>query len=211
MEMNELDWAQKYRPATFDDLVLPPGLSTRLRKFIADKGGMSLMFTGKPGCGKSTVAKLINPDSTYFINCTTDNSIDMVRGLARTCSSVTLDGERRVVVLDEADYLSKDAQAALRGVVESMSSVNDFIMTANEPERLSDAIRSRFLPIPFDFFASEEFKQNLLNRLRRIATCEGHGDVSDVQLRAIIKQRFPDIRGMIKQMQFDLMDTVATT
>ena len=44
--MNELDWAQKYRPATFDDLVLPPGLSTRLRKFIADKGGMSLMFTG---------------------------------------------------------------------------------------------------------------------------------------------------------------------
>ncbi len=169
------------------------------------------MFTGKPGCGKSTVAKLINPDSTYFINCTTDNSIDMVRGLARTCSSVTLDGERRVVVLDEADYLSKEAQAALRGVVESMSSVNDFIMTANEPERLSDAIRSRFLPIPFDFLASEDFKQNLLNRLRRIATCEGHGDVSDAQLRAIIKQRFPDIRGMIKQMQFDLMDTVATT
>jgi replication factor C small subunit len=206
MKMNELDWAQKYRPTKFDDLVLPPGLATRLRKLVADKGGMSLMFHGKPGCGKTTVAQMINQDETLFINCTLKNSIEMVRNLERTCSALTFSGARRVVVLDEADYLSKDAQAALRGLEEDLSSNNCFIMTANEPQRLSGPIRSRFHPVPFDFMTSSEFTQALLNRLRVIATSEGYPEIEEAFLKSVVRQCFPDIRSMIKKMQYELMN-----
>lgn len=206
MKMNELDWAQKYRPTKFDDLILPPALSTRLRKLVVDKGGMSLMFHGKPGCGKTTVAKLINPDEILFINCTMKNSIEMVRNLERTCSALTFSGARRVVVLDEADYLSKDAQAALRGLVEEYSSNNCFIMTANEPQRLSVAVKSRFHLVAFDFMASSEFKQALLDRLRVIATRKNYPEVEEAFLKSVVRQCFPDIRSMIKTMQYELMN-----
>lgn len=204
--MKQTDWAQKYRPTKFSELVLPTGLSKKIGAYIQDKGGMSLMFYGKPGSGKTTVAKLINPDSTMLINCTVENSINMVRDLDRSCSKVTFSGEKRIVVLDEADYLTKDAQAALRGLVERYSLNNCFIMTANVPERLSDAIQSRFLPIAFDFIASSEFKQSLLERLKVIAASEGHLDAQEAHLRLIISQYFPDIRKMIKKMQYELMD-----
>lgn len=204
--MNELDWAQKYRPSNFDDLVLPPGLATRLRKLVADKGGMSLMFYGKPGCGKTTVAQMINPAETLFIDCVMNRSIEMVRNLKRSCSAVTFSNERRIVVLDEADYLTKEAQAALRGLVEEYSSDNCFIMTANEPQRLSDAIQSRFHPVPFDFMKSSEFTQALLNRLRVITTSEGYPEVEEAFLKSVVRQCFPDIRRMIKSMQYELMN-----
>ncbi len=203
--MSNTDWAQKYRPQTIEDMVLPKQLQGRLTKLVKNNGGMSLLFHGRPGSGKTTIAKMISPDNTLFINCTTNNSIDMVRGLERSCSSVTLDGKRRVVVLDEADYLSKDAQAALRGTVEFLSSSNDFIMTANEPDRLTEAIRSRFLPIHFDFLASTEFKAEISRRLRVIAVSEGRGDIEDTHIRSIVTQYFPDIRRMIKTLQFELM------
>jgi DNA polymerase III delta prime subunit len=208
MNMTDTQWVEKYRPQTFKDLVLPPVLSKNLKTLTANKGGMSLMFFGNSGSGKTTVARMISPESTYFINCSLDNSINMVRELPRTCSSVTVFGERRVVVLDEADNLSRDAQAALRGTVEFLSKSTDFIMTANEPTRLMPAIHSRFLPIPFDFLASEDFKQSLLLRLRFIATAEGHHQVSDQQLRTIVTQYFPDIRKMINALQYALLSEV---
>ncbi len=137
-----------------------------------------------------------------MINCTTENSIKMVRMLERACSSMTLEGERRLVLLDEADYLSNDAQAALRGVVETLSKNNDFIMTANQPEKLSPAIHSRFHTVNFDFLATEELKTALFERLSFIASNE-NARIESIHIRSIVNRHFPDIRKMINVMQYE--------
>ena len=201
---SERDWSQKYRPTSMEEIVLPDGIGDRLRKIAERKGGMSLLFYGKPGMGKTTIAKLINPENTLFLNCTLNNSVSMVKDLERTCSSVTLTGERRMVILDEADYLTEAAQAGLRSAVEQLSVANDFVMTANEPERLSNAIKSRFLPVNFDFLLSEDFLEDLVIHLWSIAASEGNGDIDKKILEVIVRSNFPDIRMMIKTLQFEL-------
>lgn len=198
------DWASKYRPSKLEEVILPKHLEDSLRAVSSNGGGMSLLFYGSPGCGKTTVAKLINPENTYYINCTLNRSIDLIRDLERVCSTVNVYGERRLILFDEADFLSKEAQAALRGFVEEYDAVNDFIMTANYPEKLMDAIKSRFLPINFDLINSEQTRSRILKRLRDISYLEGYSDTSEALLRGIISDCFPDIRQMLKRLQFDL-------
>lgn len=202
--MKEVDWSQKHRPSSIEEVILPDGIGSKLKQLVKLQGGLSLLFHGRAGCGKTTVAKLINPNNTLYINCTAENSINMVRELERRCSSVTLDGGRRVVLLDEADYLSKDAQAALRGAVESLSVANDFVMTANDPWRLSDPIRSRFYSVCFDFENDNDLKVDMKARLWNIAHEEGYTDVTDQQIFEIVEYCFPDMRRMLKSLQFQL-------
>ena len=202
--MKEIDWSQKHRPSSIEEVILPEGIGSKLKQLVKLQGGLSLLFHGRAGCGKTTVAKLINPNNTLYINCTAENSINMVRELERRCSSVTLDGGRRVVLLDEADYLTKDAQAALRGAVESLSVANDFVMTANDPWKLSDPILSRFYPVCFDFNNDDELKLDMKSRLWNIAHEEGYTDTSDQQVFEIVEYCFPDMRRMLKSLQFQL-------
>lgn len=199
------DWSQKYRPTSLDEMVLPESFKRKLKSLFSEEGGMSLMFFGRPGAGKTTAAKLLNANSenVIFISCT-ENSVAMVRSLEPLCSSVTLNGGRRTVILDEADALKIDAQQALRGVVEKMSVNNDFIITANDPNRLSDAVRSRFLPVPFEFLATRDLLIDFKVYLWNIAIKEGYEDVNDALLITIVKQCFPDTRRMIKRLQFEL-------
>jgi replication-associated recombination protein RarA len=200
-QTNESDWSQKYRPKVMEDLILPPDLSAPLAKLAAGRGGPSMLFHGAPGMGKTTAASLINPEATVLLNCTLNNSVNMVKELEKTCSTVTLWGERRIVILDEADYLTEAAQASLRGAVEHLSQSNMFIMTANHPERLSAAIKSRFLPLSFDFLLTEEIKARILSLFERILEQEAAPPPSQFESETIIKQLFPDMRRMLKRLQ----------
>lgn len=205
MDMNmNLDWAQKYRPTTIQDVILPTNLKERLQKVITQSGGISLLFWGRPGCGKTTVGQLINPSDTYQIDCTTSRSIDMVRSLERYCSTFSLEGSRRLVLLDEADHLSKDAQNAFRGVVERFSVTTDFVMTANNPNTLSEPIRSRCFPVHFDVTSDPSMEERFVTRATEVLFQEGIKDFDIERLREIVKTNFPDLRRTLKQVQFEL-------
>ena len=203
MNMN-LDWAQKYRPTAIQDVILPTNLKERLQKVITQSGGISLLFWGRPGCGKTTVGQLINPSDTYQIDCTTSRSIDMVRSLERYCSTFSLEGTRKLVLLDEADHLSKDAQNAFRGVVERFSVSTDFVMTANNPNTLSEPIRSRCFPVHFDVTSDPSMEERFVTRATEVLCQEGIKDFDIERVREIVKTNFPDLRRTLKQVQFEL-------
>jgi len=203
MNMN-LDWAQKYRPTAIQDVILPTNLKESLEKIINRNGGISLLFWGRPGCGKTTVGQLINPSETYQIDCTTSRSIDMVRSLERYCSTFSLEGSRKLVLLDEADHLSKDAQNAFRGVVERFSVSTDFVMTANNPNTLSEPIRSRCFPVHFDVTSDPSMEERFVTRATEVLCQEGIKDFDIERVREIVKTNFPDLRRTLKQVQFEL-------
>ena len=203
MNMN-LDWAQKYRPTAIQDVILPTSLKESLEKIINRNGGISLLFWGRLGCGKTTVGQLINPSETYQIDCTTSRSIDMVRSLERYCSTFSLEGSRKLVLLDEADHLSKDAQNAFRGVVERFSVSTDFVMTANNPNIFSEPIRSRCFPVHFDVTSDPSMEERFVNRVTEVLSQEGIKDFDIERVREIVKTNFPDLRRTLKQVQFEL-------
>ena len=203
MNMN-LDWAQKYRPTAIQDVILPNNLKERLQKVITQSGGISLLFWGRPGCGKTTVGQLINPSETYQIDCTTSRSIDMVRSLERYCSTFSLEGSRKLVLLDEADHLSKDAQNAFRGVVERFSVSTDFVMTANNPNIFSEPIRSRCFPVHFDVTSDPSMEEQFVSRVTEVLSQEGIKDFDIERVREIVQTNFPDLRRTLKQVQFEL-------
>ena len=203
-----MDWCQKYRPSNIQEVITPLGIRGKLNRLVKRRGGISLLFWGRPGCGKTTVAELINPENNYFINCSLHNDMNTIRLIERSCSSGTVTGDgRRLIILDEADNLTNGAQLAIRGVVEKLSICNDFIMTANDPNLLSEAVRSRFLPINFDMNRSKELSKMLSDRLCFIAKNEGHENPDLDLIEGIVVKNFPDLRRMIKTLQFELMDT----
>lgn len=201
--MSELDWAQKYRPQSFEEVVLDAELKQKLNGVVKAKGGMSLLFYGRPGSGKTTVAKLINPDNTYFINCSSKNSVETVRWIEKTFACRSLFDERRLLLLDEGDQLTPEAQEAIKGVVEELSQFNDFVMTSNNPNKLSEAVRSRFLPVKFDL-ETEGARLAVRQRLEQIVAWEGFTLPDEAAWSECLKS-YPDMRRMIKTLQFELM------
>jgi replication factor C small subunit len=202
--MSEFDWAQKYRPKSFEEVILSDEMRRKLSRVVNQQGGISMLFWGRPGCGKTTVAKLINRDNTVLINCSTNNSIDTIRWIESNFRTRTLSGQRRLLLLDEADNLSADAQAAIRGVSEALSEYNDFVLTANDPNKLTEAVRSRFLPVEFNLDL-EETRLLVRNRLCEIATIEGFSNVESSVIERAIKF-YPDLRRMTKALQFELTE-----
>lgn len=201
---NETDWAQKYRPQRLEDIVLPRPNKEMLINLRDKKEGLSLFLHGAAGTGKTTVANLINPENTNKFNCSLNNGINLIRGIVSEFSSHSLigDGQPRVILLDEADYLSEEAQAGLRGAIEMLSKTNMFVLTANFPERILDSLHSRLYSIDFSQLrGNTKLQKEMLSRAYEILKNEGVQEPDESAVEEIVRKHFPDMRKVLKELQ----------
>ena len=200
-------WVKEYRPKTIDDCILPQSLKTLFQSFI-DKGELSnLLFSGTPGIGKTTVAKALCEQLNcdwIMINGSEEGGIDVLRNKIKNfASTVSLSGGKKVVILDEADYLNpQSTQPALRGFIEEFHANCRFILTCNFKNRLIDPLHSRFSNIEFKIANKEKPKlaSKLFERATNILT-EQNVDYDKKVLAELIKKHFPDFRKLINELQ----------
>jgi len=200
-------WVEEYRPKTIDDCILPQSLKTLFTSFI-QKGELSnLLLSGTPGIGKTTVAKALCEQLNcdwIMINGSEEGGIDVLRNKIKNfASTVSLSGGKKVVILDEADYLNpQSTQPALRGFIEEFHKNCRFILTCNFKNRLIDPLHSRFSTI--EFRINPKDKPKLASKLFERAVYilkEQNVDFDEPVLAELIKKHFPDFRKLINELQ----------
>jgi len=200
-------WVEEYRPKTIDDCILPSSLKTLFKSFI-DKGELSnLLFSGTPGIGKTTVAKALCDQLNcdwIMINGSEEGGIDVLRDKIKNfASTVSLSGGKKVVILDEADYLNpQSTQPALRGFIEEFHKNCRFILTCNFKNRIIEPLHSRFSNIEFKISPKDKPKlaSKLFERTINILK-ENNVDYNDKVLAQLVKKHFPDFRKVINELQ----------
>lgn len=141
-------WVEKYRPRKIEDTILPESLKTTFRNIVDKEELPNMLFTGSAGLGKTTVARAICDELGYdyiVVNGSEEGNIDTLRGkIKRFASSISLTGDLKVVILDEADYLNpQSTQPALRAFIEEFSQNCRFILTCNFKNRIIEPLHSR--------------------------------------------------------------------
>ena len=200
-------WVEQYRPKTIDDCILPDSLKNLFSSFIK-KGELSnLLFSGTPGIGKTTVAKALCEEMNcdwIMINGSEEGGIDVLRNKIKNfASTVSLSGGKKVVILDEADYLNpQSTQPALRGFVEEFHKNCRFILTCNFKNRIIEPLHSRFSNI--EFKVNPKDKPKLASKLFERAIYilkEQNISYEDKVLVELITKHFPDFRKLINELQ----------
>jgi len=200
-------WVEQYRPKTIDDCILPTSLKTLFSSFIKKGELTNLLLSGTPGIGKTTVAKAICEQLNcdwIMINGSEEGGIDVLRNKIKNfASTVSLSGGKKVVIIDEADYLNpQSTQPALRGFIEEFHSNCRFILTCNFKNRIIDPLHSRFSNI--EFRVNPKDKPRLASKLFERAVFilkEQNVDYEEKVLAELIKKHFPDFRKLINELQ----------
>jgi len=199
-------WCERYRPKTINDCILPDRLKKPFQEYVTSKEIPNLMLTGSAGVGKTTVAKAMCDEigiNHLYINASENRGIDMLRTTIRNyASTVSLTGGKKVIILDEADYLTPEAQAAMRGAIEEFAANCTFILTCNFKSKLIDAIHSRCSVIDFALKNEEKAKMamQLMKRMESILLQESV-KYDKAVLAKIIEKYFPDYRRTLNELQ----------
>ena len=205
--MNEILWVEKYRQNTIDDAILPSELKTTFSKFVTNGECPNLLLSGSAGCGKTTVAKamLEQLGCTYMmINGSEESGIDVLRNKIKNfASTVSLEGGRKYVILDEADYLNpQSTQPALRGFIEEFSKNCGFILTCNFRNRIIEPLHSRCSTVEFRIPAEEkpQLAMDFMKRCGNILDSENVKYNKKV-VASLIQKFFPDWRRVLNELQ----------
>lgn len=205
--LEEFLWVEKYRPKTVADTILPEDLKKIFQQFVDQKNIPNLILSGTAGVGKTTVAKAMCEElgcDYIVINGSMNGNIDTLRNdIARFASSVSLAGGRKMVILDEADYLNaQSTQPALRNFMEEFSANCGFILTCNFVDRIIEPLHSRCSVVKFKIPKSElpNLAKQFLQRVCRILETESVPYEKPVVVE-VIKSHFPDWRRVINELQ----------
>ena len=202
-------WIEKYRSQTLEEYIGNDAVKARIADCIAKNDIPHFIFAGSAGTGKTTLTKLIvkNIQCDYlYINASDENGIDTIRDKVKGFASTASFQPIKVVILDEADFLTQPAQAALRNLIEEYSAYTRFILTCNYVERLIEPLQSRcelhVLKPPTKGAVAKHICTNILD-VENVTY-----DVQDVV--KVINEFYPDIRSVIKVLQSNVRDSKLT-
>ena len=205
--MKEL-WVEKYRPKILKEYVVRDDAQRQqIQTWITDKAIPHLLLSGAPGVGKTTLAKVLFNElevSGYDIleiNASRENSVDTVREKINNFVQIMPFGDYKYVLLDEADYMSPNGQAALRGVMETYHTSARFILTCNYPNRVIPALHSRCQGFHMEVIDKNEFTA----RVAEILIAEKM-DPDLETLDTYVKATYPDLRKCINMVQQNCRD-----
>jgi replication-associated recombination protein RarA len=205
--MNQLI-SEYLRPKSFPEMMLPNQLKIRLQKMLDEQNVMNMIFHGKPGSGKTSAARIICDDEKFDvlkINGSLLTGIDIVRNKIQNFAySMSLMNQKKIVFIDEADYMSKNAQASMRALIEETSINCRYIFTANELSKIHNALCSRLIPICFDLTSAqtesalEEYVKVTLEKLKQRAQT-----IDAQRVETIIRHYYPDHRSIANHLEFE--------
>ena len=203
--MNNQCLTEKYRPRKLSECVLPYRIKSKLEKW-KNKMPMHLIFYGNAGTGKTStavaLAKQLAKDDYTIINASKDNSDNYINNyVAKLMCTVSFYGGKKIIILDESDRLTENAQTSLRKPLEDYGHLCSIIFT-NNYDNIIEPIKSRCFEFDFNIKQDEkdEFYKCLKRRLRTIIKKEDI-NISTKELNEIIKSNYPDIRKMVNQLE----------
>ena len=205
--MEHLLWTEKYRPQTVENCILPERLKIPFQEYVNQKQIPNLLLAGGAGVGKTTIAKAMCNEigADYMvINGSDESGIDIFRGKIKNfASSMSFMGGRKIIIIDEADYLNPNStQPALRSAIEEFASNCSFIFTCNFKNRIIDPLHSRCAVIEFGLKNGEKQKMAgaFFKRIQSILETE-KVEYDDKVIAELVKKHFPDFRRIINELQ----------